>query len=80
MISRLDLIDKCINDLTYYKLSSREYNFIRVTAIECDIQIKQSIGSCDTCYSRTEEGGCEIYESLKPDGSWYCADYQVKIN
>jgi len=33
---------------------------------------------CGNCVSRTEEGGCEIYESLKPDLKWYCADFERK--
>ena len=41
-------------------------------------EIYASIGKCKDCISRTEEGGCEIYESLKPIDDWYCADWEKR--
>ena len=41
-------------------------------------KIYESIGTCKDCISRTEESGCDIYESLKPEDDWYCADFEEK--
>jgi hypothetical protein len=35
-------------------------------------------GTCKTCVSRVEDMYCEIYESLKPEDDWFCADYEKK--
>ena len=39
-------------------------------------KIYESRGTCGECRSRTEEDGCEIYESLKPNGNFFCADFE----